>query len=62
MQGMDRTRIIFIVIIGVAVLAVCGILAGSLGSRLLSGDDATPTGVATTQASNDRPTPSVNLE
>jgi ABC-type nitrate/sulfonate/bicarbonate transport system substrate-binding protein len=62
MQGMDRTRIIFIVIIGVAVLAVCGILAGSLGSRLLSSDDATPTGVATTQASNDRPTPSVNLE
>ena len=62
MQGMDRTRIIFIVIIGVALLAVCGILAGSLGSRLLSSDDATPTGVATTQASSDRPTPSVNLE
>ncbi|MCA9992984.1 MAG: ABC transporter substrate-binding protein [Ardenticatenaceae bacterium] len=59
---MDRTRIIFIVIIGVALLAVCGILAGSLGSRLLSSDDATPTGVATTQASSDRPTPSVNLE
>jgi len=57
---MDRTRIVFVAIIGVAVLAICGVAAYVVGSNLL-GDRAadttpTPEGVAGPS------TPGVELE
>ena len=49
MQNMDRTRIIFVVIIGVALLIICGAAAFSLLSGALgSGDEPTPIAVNTT--------------
>jgi ABC-type amino acid transport substrate-binding protein len=63
MQNMDRTRIIFVAIVGVALLVVCGFLGYSLISGALGGDEATPTAaVAVATPGDERPTPSVDLE
>ena len=50
MQNMDRTRIIFIVIIGVAALVICGAAAFSIISSAIGngGDEPTPIAVNTT--------------
>lgn len=64
MQNMDRTRIIFIVIIGLAVLIACGGIGYSLISNRFAGDDSeTLTVVASEEESivEDRPTPVVDL-
>lgn len=63
MQNMDRTRIIFVAIVGVALLVVCGFLGYSLISGALGGDEATPTAaVAVATPGGEQPTPSVDLE
>ncbi len=63
MQNMDRTRIIFVAIVGVALLVVCGFLGYSLISGALGGDEATPTAaVAIATPGGEQPTPSVDLE
>ncbi|MGD8583726.1 MAG: hypothetical protein PVJ75_00080, partial [Chloroflexota bacterium] len=62
---MDRTRIIFVVIVGLAVLIVCGAVAyGILSDQLGGEEDATPTpAVAQSGGSaTARPTPSVDIE
>lgn len=50
MQNMDRTRLIFIAIIGVAVLVICGVAGFSLISNIAGqdGDEPTPIAVNTT--------------
>jgi hypothetical protein len=60
---MDRTRIIFVTIIGVALLAVCGVVMFSIVSNNTS-PTPTPGGVAevTPGGSGLRPTPAINLE
>jgi ABC-type amino acid transport substrate-binding protein len=62
---MDRTRIIFVVIVGVAAVIVCGALAYGLISSQLGGDEeATPT-LAVAQADSaatEQPTPAVDIE
>ena len=35
MQGMDRTRIIFIAIVGLAIVAICGVVAVGAVRNLL---------------------------
>jgi len=57
---MDRTRIVFVAIIGVAVLAICGVAAYVVGSNLL-GDRAADT-TPTTEAVAGPSTPGVELE
>jgi hypothetical protein len=65
MQNMERTRIIFIAIIGVAVLVVCGALGVNLISGIFSGDEE-PTVVApiatVDQVEEEQPTPMAELE
>ncbi len=60
MQSMDRTRIVFVVIIGVALLAVC--VAGGLSvyNNLVS--DPEPTAAAGAPTTAPRTTPQVNLD
>ncbi|MFZ0545137.1 MAG: ABC transporter substrate-binding protein [Candidatus Promineifilaceae bacterium] len=58
MQNMDRTRIIFIVIIGVAVLIICGAVAFSAASSLLgNNDNDQSTAVAVSTTAPGAPTP-----
>jgi ABC-type nitrate/sulfonate/bicarbonate transport system substrate-binding protein/outer membrane protein OmpA-like peptidoglycan-associated protein len=63
MENLDRTRVIFIVIVGLAVMIVCAAVAYNVVTKFVAGVDATPTppsaGVtpATGQA-----TPAVQLE
>jgi len=48
MQNMDRTRIIFIAILGIAVVAICGVVAVNLISNIGGDDPAeTPDGLLT---------------
>jgi len=62
MQSMDRTRVVFIVIIGVALLAVCVTVGASIFNNLTAGNGE-PTAIAGTPASGaTRTTPQVNLE
>lgn len=62
MQNLDRTRVIFIAIVGVAVLLVCGIIGyTAINSLTDDGDVGTATTVAGSNG-NDRPTPSVDLD
>jgi len=65
MQNMDRTRIIFLVIISLALVVVCGFVAFSfIGDRLESNDE-TPTAVVAaigTPDAEERPTPAVDLD
>jgi hypothetical protein len=42
MQGMDRTRIIFIAIVGLAIVAICGVVAVGAVRNLLQQSEATP--------------------
>lgn len=60
MQSMDRTRIIFVVIIGVALLAVC-VAAGISLIGNITADDGEPTAVAGV-ATETQTTVEVNLE
>ena len=65
MQNMDRTRIIFVVIVGLAALVICGaVTIGFINSRLEGNADETATEVAAAveTPSEDKPTPSVQLE
>jgi hypothetical protein len=62
---MDRTRIIFVVIVGLAVVIVCGAVGYSLLSDQLAGDDAptaTPAVAEADSSTTARPTPSVDIE
>ena len=60
---MDRTRIIFIAIIGVALVAICGVLGYGLISSQLDGDDAAETTVLPGEATQiPRPTVRADLE
>jgi len=63
MQKLDRTRIIFIAIVGVALLIVCAAVAYGAINRLMTEASATavPT-VAVATPSTGQPTPVVNLE
>jgi ABC-type amino acid transport substrate-binding protein len=58
MQNMDRTRLIFIAIIGVAVLVICGAVGFSLISNIAGqeGDEPTPVAVNTTAPGAPTPT------
>lgn len=58
MPTLDRTRILFVVIIAVAVLAVGAIVVVNLIQGLVEGDEPTPEPVV----QPGRPTPSANLE
>jgi ABC-type amino acid transport substrate-binding protein len=63
MQSMDRTRIVFIAIVGLALLIVCGVVGFNVMRGLLADDEATPTpAVAVTTPGTQQPTPAVNLE
>lgn len=66
MQNMDRTRIIFIAIVGLAAIIVCGALTFTfVSSQLGSQGEATPSEVITveeTPIGEERPTPTVLLE
>ncbi|MDX1616362.1 MAG: ABC transporter substrate-binding protein [Candidatus Promineifilaceae bacterium] len=63
MQNMDRTRLIFVAIVGLALVVVCGALVIPFIVDQASDGDETPTAVAETGGQNaDRPTPAVNLE
>ncbi len=59
MQNMDRTRLVFIAIVGIALLAICIAAAATLGGRFL-GDDTEAQ--ATDGAVVAAVTPSTNLE
>jgi ABC-type nitrate/sulfonate/bicarbonate transport system substrate-binding protein len=59
MQRLDRTRIVFIAIIGVAVIAVCIIAAYSLIQRQIAGPE--PTAVPPVAGQTVRPTPAASL-
>jgi len=61
MQNLDRTRILFIVILGIAVLAICAVAAASLARNLLGDDGPEPTAEIGEQT-GDQPTPAVELE
>ncbi|MCI0398244.1 MAG: ABC transporter substrate-binding protein [Chloroflexi bacterium] len=61
MQNMDRTRIIFIAIVGVALLVICGAAGVSLIARQLGGQE-TPTAVVGVNTPVSQTTPSVQLE
>lgn len=61
MQNLDRTRILFIAIIGIAVLAICGVAAASLARNLLGDDGPEPTAEIGEQTGS-QPTPAVDLE
>ncbi len=64
MQNMDRTRIIFVAIVGVAVLVICGAVTfGFISSRLNEAEE-TPTQVVAgaDTPSTEKPTPSVQLD
>lgn len=61
MQNLDRTRILFIAIVGIAVLAICGVGAASLAGNLLGDNDAEPT-AEIGQQTDGQPTPAVDLE
>jgi ABC-type nitrate/sulfonate/bicarbonate transport system substrate-binding protein len=60
MQNLSRTRIIFIVIVGVAALVICGALLYNIIPGL--GGDETPEPTAVAGNGGARPTPSVDLE
>jgi ABC-type nitrate/sulfonate/bicarbonate transport system substrate-binding protein len=63
MQKLDRTRIIFIAIVGVALLIVCAAVAYGAVSRLMTAASATPTPTAgVVIPPTGQPTPVVNLE
>ncbi|MEW5985551.1 MAG: ABC transporter substrate-binding protein [Chloroflexota bacterium] len=63
MKNLDRTRIIFIAIVGVALLVVCGAVAFNLARDFFTGDEATPTAaVAISTLAPGAPTPAVSLE
>ncbi|MCA9959093.1 MAG: ABC transporter substrate-binding protein [Chloroflexota bacterium] len=57
---MDRTRVIFIAIVGLTLLAICGFIVYGIVSDRVVVEEATP--VADAPTDNTRPTPSVNLE
>ncbi|MGD2077405.1 MAG: ABC transporter substrate-binding protein [Chloroflexota bacterium] len=62
---MDRTRIIFVAIVGVALLIVCGAVGFSLLSDQLGGDDdatSTPAVAEVVSSATERPTPAVDIE
>lgn len=61
MQNLDRTRILFVAIIGIAVLAICGVATVSLVGNLLGDDEAEPTAEVVSEPGA-QPTPSVDLE
>ncbi len=61
MQNLDRTRILFIAIVGIAVLAICGVAAASLFSNLVADDGPEPTAEGGQQTGS-QPTPAVDLE
>ncbi|MDX1688243.1 MAG: hypothetical protein R3248_09695 [Candidatus Promineifilaceae bacterium] len=61
MQNLDRTRILFIAIVGIAVLAICGVAAASLVSNLVADDGPEPTAEGGQQTGS-QPTPAVDLE
>ncbi len=66
MQNVDRTRIIFIAIIGVALLAICGVVGFNWVSNAIEEAGGEPTAVSgvtpVTNNSNDSATPVVNLD
>lgn len=66
MQNMDRTRIIFIAIVGLAAIIVCGALTFTfVNSQLGDQDEATPVEVVAdvdTPTGEEQPTPTVLLE
>ena len=61
MQNLDRTRILFIAIVGVAVLAICAVAAFGVARNLLSDDGAEPTAEIVDE-SGAQPTPAADLE
>ena len=61
MQNLDRTRILFIAIVGIAVLAICGVAAASLAGNLLGDDGPEPT-AEIGEETDGRSTPVVDLE
>jgi hypothetical protein len=65
MQNMDRTRIIFIAIIGLAVLIVCGVIGfGLINSQFASDENETPTIIASEEEAivEEGATPVVDLD
>ncbi|HUS94185.1 MAG TPA: ABC transporter substrate-binding protein [Patescibacteria group bacterium] len=66
MQNMDRTRIIFIAIISLALVVVCGVFATTFIGDQLESTDPTPTIAAVaaldTPDVGERPTPAVDLD
>ncbi|MCA9922752.1 MAG: hypothetical protein KC421_10280, partial [Anaerolineales bacterium] len=59
---MDRTRIIFLAIIGVTLLVVCGTLAYGAINNLIEDGEATAVSGNDPTNNNDSPTPVVNLD
>ncbi len=58
---MDRTRIIFVAIIGLTLIGICGVIAYNLVNDRIVGDP-TPVADGSTNTSTTRPTPSANLQ
>jgi len=66
MQNMDRTRIIFVAIVGVAALIICGVITyGFVSNQLDNGNEEPTTTEAVVAEANtavaEKPTPSVDL-
>lgn len=59
MQNMERTRIVFAVIVGLALLIVCSAVAYSAISRMITTAHATATPISSVTG---QPTPAVHLE
>lgn len=63
MKNLDRTRIVFIAIVGVALLIVCGAVGFNLARDFFTGGEPTPTAVtAISTLAPGAPTPAVSLE
>ena len=60
-QSMDRTRLVFLAIVGVAVLAICLVGAATLGGRIF-GNDEEPTAQVNAGTPQSAGTPTVKLE
>lgn len=57
MQNMDRTRIIFIAIIGIALVIICGAAGFSIISNVVGGEGDEPTPIAVNTTAPGGPTP-----